>query len=28
MRTRNLPLFGAPGVHHSLEELYFDTPEA
>jgi ribulose-5-phosphate 4-epimerase/fuculose-1-phosphate aldolase len=23
MRTRNLPLFGAPGVNKSLEELYF-----
>ncbi len=28
MRTRALPLFGAPGVVKSLEELYFDTPEA
>jgi L-fuculose-phosphate aldolase len=28
MRTRSLPLFGAPGVHHSLEELYFDPLEA
>lgn len=27
MRTRNLPLYGAPGVVNSLEELYFDTPE-
>ena len=27
MRTRSLPLFGAPGVVNSLEELYFDTPE-
>jgi L-fuculose-phosphate aldolase len=27
MRTRNLPLYGAPGVHQSLEDLYFDpTP--
>ena len=24
MRTRSLPLFGAPGVNGSLEELYFD----
>ena len=24
MITRNLPLMGAPGVNHSLEELYFD----
>jgi L-fuculose-phosphate aldolase len=24
MRTRDLPLFGAPGVNKSLEELYFD----
>ena len=24
MRTRDLPLFGAPGVNTSLEELYFD----
>jgi L-fuculose-phosphate aldolase len=24
MRTRNLPLIGAPGVNRSLEELYFD----
>ena len=23
MRTRNLPLYGAPGVNKSLEELYF-----
>ena len=23
MKTRNLPLFGAPGVNKSLEELYF-----
>lgn len=23
MRTRNLPLFGAPGVNQSLEDLYF-----
>jgi ribulose-5-phosphate 4-epimerase/fuculose-1-phosphate aldolase len=23
MRTRALPLFGAPGVNKSLEELYF-----
>ena len=23
MRSRNLPLFGAPGVNQSLEELYF-----
>jgi len=23
MRTRNLPLFGAPGVNKSLEDLYF-----
>lgn len=27
MRTRNLPLFGAPGVNQSLEELYFENPE-
>jgi L-fuculose-phosphate aldolase len=24
MQTRSLPLMGAPGVNHSLEELYFD----
>jgi L-fuculose-phosphate aldolase len=24
-RTRHLPLFGAPGVNQSLEQLYFDT---
>ncbi len=24
MRTRNLPLFGAPGVHRSLVDLYFE----
>ncbi len=24
MQTRSLPLFGAPGVNKSLEELYFD----
>jgi hypothetical protein len=24
MRTRNLPLFGAPDMNKSLEELYFD----
>jgi hypothetical protein len=23
MKTRNLPLFGAPGVNRSLEEMYF-----
>lgn len=23
MRTRNLPLFGAPGVHSALEKIYF-----
>jgi hypothetical protein len=23
MRTRDLPLFGAPGVNKSLEDLYF-----
>ena len=23
MKTRNLPLFGAPGVNNSLAELYF-----
>ena len=23
MRSRDLPLFGAPGVNESLEELYF-----
>jgi L-fuculose-phosphate aldolase len=28
MRSRSLLLFGAPGVNQSLEELYFDTPEA
>ncbi len=28
MRTRSLPLFGAPGVVKSLEELYFDMPDA
>ncbi len=28
MRTRSLPLPGAPGVVKSLEDLYFDTPEA
>jgi len=28
MRTRNLPLYGAPGVNHSLEDLYFDPAEA
>ncbi len=28
MRTRALPLFGAPGVVNSLEELYFDMTEA
>lgn len=27
MRTRNLPLFGAPGVNQSLEDLYYG-PEA
>jgi L-fuculose-phosphate aldolase len=26
MKTRDLPLFGAPGVNPSLESLYFDTP--
>lgn len=26
MRIRDLPLFGAPGVNHSLEALYFKTP--
>jgi L-fuculose-phosphate aldolase len=26
MVTRELPLFGAPGVHRSLEELYFGPP--
>jgi L-fuculose-phosphate aldolase len=25
MRTRNLPLFGAPGVNQSLESIYFDA---
>jgi L-fuculose-phosphate aldolase len=25
MRTRDLPLFGAPGVNESLEGLYFDA---
>lgn len=25
MKTRSLPLMGAPGVNHSLEELYFDN---
>jgi L-fuculose-phosphate aldolase len=24
MRTRSLPLFGAPGVHKNLEDLFFD----
>jgi L-fuculose-phosphate aldolase len=24
MRTRSLPLFGAPGINNSLEELYFE----
>jgi len=28
MRTRALPLPGAPGVVKSLESLYFDTPES
>ena len=28
MRTRALPLFGAPGVVQSLEELYFNPPQA
>ncbi len=28
MRIRALPLSGAPGVVKSLEEMYFDTPEA
>jgi len=28
MRTRNLPLFGAPGVNQTLEEMYFDSPAA
>jgi hypothetical protein len=26
MKTRNLPLFGAPGANQSLEALYFDNP--
>ena len=26
MKTRNLPLFGAPGAVQSLEALYFDNP--
>jgi L-fuculose-phosphate aldolase len=26
MKTRNLPLFGAPGANQSLEALYFDHP--
>jgi L-fuculose-phosphate aldolase len=25
MRTRDLPLFGAPGVNQSLEDMYFDA---
>jgi L-fuculose-phosphate aldolase len=28
MRTRHLPLMGAPGVVNSLEDLYFGTPES
>ena len=28
MRSRNLPLYGAPGVNKTLEGMYFDTPEA
>ncbi|MFW5845044.1 MAG: class II aldolase/adducin family protein, partial [Planctomycetota bacterium] len=28
MRTRSLPLFGAPGVWDSLEDLYFDQTVA
>ncbi len=28
MRTRGLPLFGAPGVNRSLEELYFNCQDA
>lgn len=28
MRARGLPLYGAPGVVNSLEELYFDTAQA
>jgi len=28
MRTRSLPLFGAPGVNNSLVEMYFDPVEA
>jgi L-fuculose-phosphate aldolase len=27
MKTRNLPLFGAPGVNSSLEALYFDAAD-
>jgi L-fuculose-phosphate aldolase len=27
MKTRNLPLFGAPGVNQSLEALYFDAED-
>ena len=27
MKTRSLPLYGAPGVNKSLVGLYFDTPE-
>jgi hypothetical protein len=27
MRTRGLPLFGAPGANASLESLYFDSSE-
>ena len=27
MRSRNLPLFGAPGVHENLEDLYFEKQE-
>jgi ribulose-5-phosphate 4-epimerase/fuculose-1-phosphate aldolase len=25
MRTRGLPLFGAPGINASLEDLYFES---
>ena len=26
MRARNLPLFGAPGVNQTLEDMYFESP--
>jgi ribulose-5-phosphate 4-epimerase/fuculose-1-phosphate aldolase len=28
MTARNLPLYGAPGVNKTLEDMYFETPEA